>query len=152
MKTVAVLGLSILVLAVSLSSYAQDKKGLDPAKLVGEWKYVDGLKDGEKVAAQVLKGIIKIDKKAFTLPSETPDEVFVMPYKLDASKSPAAIDFTIEKAPLAMKEAEGAQAAGIITLEGDTIKLAYASMGGERPKNFESTADNKVHVFTLKRK
>jgi uncharacterized protein (TIGR03067 family) len=72
-----------------------------------------------------------------------------MPYKVDATKSPAAIDFTIDEAPV--QEAVGSKAKGIVALDGDTLKLCYNPMGGDRPTKFESTADNKNHLIVLKR-
>jgi uncharacterized protein (TIGR03067 family) len=46
---------------------------------------------------------------------------------------------------------QGGKAVGIITLEGDELKLCYSPNGDKRPAKFESTADNGAHLFILKR-
>ena len=73
---------------------------------------------------------------------------FKMAYKIDATKKPVEIDITITEAPF--KEAVGSKAAGIVAIEGDTLKLIYIE-GATRPKTFESTAENKAHYFVLKK-
>ena len=49
------------------------------------------------------------------------------------------------------KTSSASKAKGIIVLDGDTLKLCYNPMGGDRPTAFESTADNKNHLIVLKR-
>jgi uncharacterized protein (TIGR03067 family) len=133
-------------LAAFCFAYPDDAK-LDPTKMVGDWTYVEGKKEGTAVEKSHLEGVVKVDKTKFTIPGE-PGQVFVMGYKLDGTKTPAEIDITIDDAPI--KEAIGSTSKGIVSIDGDTMKLCYAPFG-DRPKAFDSTADNKSHLFVLKR-
>ena len=144
MKTMAAFAACILGLAIAR---AGDQKGFAVDKLVGDWTYVEGTRDGEKVPKDHLKGVVKFDKAKVIVPSEG-NEPFVMAYTIDASKTPAAIDIKIEKGPIA--EAVGSTAVGVIAIDGDTLKLCYIE-GKTRPTTFESTKENKTHTFVLKR-
>ena len=74
----------------------------------------------------------------------------VMGYKLDTSKSPVEISMEGKEGP-----AKGSTADGILSLDGDTLKLAYTTnipgFDGKKPTKFESTADNKAFYFVLKK-
>lgn len=136
----------IATLVVIALAGADAPKKFDAAKLEGTWKYTSGAKYGEKVAEDRLAGDVVITKDTFTMPAG-PDMKFVMEYKLDASKTPAHIDFSIKDGPVKEGKAEG-----IIEINGDELKLCYGVVGtAKRPEKFESTAENKAHLFTLKR-
>jgi uncharacterized protein (TIGR03067 family) len=118
----------------------------DPAKLVGTWKLVAGVKDGQKMGEEDLKKFqVILTKDQLTLKAD--DATFEMKYDLDAKKKPIAIKLEITKGPIG----EGSKADGIIELNGDDLKLCYASMGGDAPKTFEAKEGSKVHLFTMKR-
>jgi uncharacterized protein (TIGR03067 family) len=130
---------------------AEEKKAapkFDAEKLVGKWKFTEGMKSGEKVEAKNLEGSdVTITKDSITI--EGGGEKHVMKFKIDASKSPVQIDMDGEEGP-----AKGTKAEGIIAIDGDTIKLAYATnfpgLEGKRPEKFESTKDNKSFYFVMK--
>jgi uncharacterized protein (TIGR03067 family) len=146
MKTACVL-LAALALVVSVPLAAQEKGGdakLDPAKLVGKWQYVSGVKNGEKIAEDNLKEPVIITKDKITLKGK---ELFVFKYEIDAAKKPAAIELEMLESPFGA----GAKAAGIIELKGDELRLCYAAMGGAAPKTFESKEGSQAHLFVLKR-
>lgn len=147
MKAILASVCGVTAMALTFLAQAGEPKGLDPAKVLGSWNYVSGTREGEKVPEAHLKGTVRFDKDKVIVPGEKGEE-FVMSYKIDGSKSPAAIDLTIDKAPI--KEAVGSKAFGIIAVDGDAMKLAYVE-GNTRPKSFESTKENKVHAFVLKR-
>jgi uncharacterized protein (TIGR03067 family) len=117
----------------------------DAAKLLGEWTYVSGVKAGEKVEKDRLEGKVVFTKDRITIPAGG-DMKFVMAYKLDTKANPVAIDMEIKEGPVS----EG-KAKGIITIEGDQLKLCYHPTGGDRPKKFESTKDNGAFYFVLKK-
>src|SRR5205823_10362216 len=81
MKTATVC-LALLVLAAPLAR-AEEKKAakLDADKLVGTWNYTSGMKRGEKVEGDNLKGDVVITKDTITLKGG-PDMTFVIPYKI----------------------------------------------------------------------
>jgi uncharacterized protein (TIGR03067 family) len=118
----------------------------DAAKLVGKWKYVSGVKNGEKYDEEHLKKQdVEISKDKFTL--NTGEAIFVMKYELDTKQKPVIIKLEITDGPFGV----GAKAKGIIELKGDEFKLCYDPMDGDAPKTFESKEGSKVHLFTLKR-
>jgi uncharacterized protein (TIGR03067 family) len=86
-----------------------------------------------------------LTKEQLTLKAD--DATFEMKYDLDAKKKPIAIKLEIIKGPIG----EGSKADGIIELNGDDLKLCYASMGGDAPKTFEAKEGTQVHLFTMKR-
>src|SRR2546430_2037049 len=113
------LGLTALALMLAPATAGEKGKGkgkLDPAKLVGDWSYVSGERDGKKIPADNLKkGYVEITKETIKLKSDEAE--FVLKYKLDAAKSPARIDLEIVKGP----QGEGAKADGIIALKGENL-------------------------------
>jgi uncharacterized protein (TIGR03067 family) len=147
MRWAMALSFSALLLAAGQLA-AADKEGdakFDPAKLVGTYQYVSGVKDGEKLGADHFKSQkVVITKESFTLEG---DQKFVMKYEIDAKKKPATIKFTMTESPFGA----GAMAEGVIELNGDELKLCYAPMGGDPPKAFESKAGSKFHCFVLKK-
>lgn len=136
----------VLVAAVAVS--AEDKKPaeFDAKALLGSWKITEGSKAGEMVAADKIKDPAEFTADKITL--KNPEATFEFSYKIDAKASPMTIDMEI----LAPEGFKGAKSKGIISLEGDTIKLAYNSMPeGDRPKDFKSTKENGMFAFTMKK-
>lgn len=118
---------------------------LDPKKLIGQWDYVSGIKDGVKVdPGNLKKGQVRIEKEKLTL---TGDDTFVMKYTLDTSKQPAGISLEILESPFG----GGAKAVGIIEVNGDNLRICYTPMGETAPKTFEAKEGSKTHLFVLKR-
>lgn len=144
-NTMAVLIVLLLGAVVVAQEQATESK-LDVEQLFGDWEYVTGVRAGEEVAKERLIGTVTISKESFKIPGG-PEGDFVMSYKIDATKSPATVDFKIESGPTP----EGA-AKGLIKAEGDSIWLCYEPMGGDRPEKLESTVENNAFLFELKRK
>jgi uncharacterized protein (TIGR03067 family) len=150
MRAAIGLGLCAVVLATSSLVAGQGDKGkddkFDAAKLVGDWKFVAGVKSGEKMNEDALKKLkCSLTKENFTLENE--GGKFVMKYVLDTKKTPIGIKIEITEGPIGV----GSKSEGIIELKGDTLKLCYAAMGGDAPKTFESKKDTDVNLFEMKR-
>jgi uncharacterized protein (TIGR03067 family) len=144
MRTALWLAGCAVVLAVS-SVAADDKDTIDPAKMVGTWKYVSGEKNGEKVDADRLKDqTVIITKDKITLKGE---QTFVMKYTIDAKKKPAAIKMEMTESPFGA----GATAEGIVEVDGDNLKMCYAQQGGAAPTKFATKEGSNQHLFVLKR-
>ncbi len=123
---------------------AKDKLSKD--KLVGKWVYVSGVKDGEKVPGEQLKGqTVEITKESFTL--NAGEATFVIKYELDTNKKPARIDYEITKSPFGA----GMTAKGIIALAGEELKICYDPNGGEAPKDFAAKQGTQHFSFVLKK-
>ncbi len=151
MKTLASLTLALMVVSFAVADDEkpeEKKKDFDPAKLVGDWTYVSGMKAGTKVEKEVLAGKVTFTKDTITVPAG-PEAKFVMAYKIDAKNSPTQLDMEIKDGPV--KEGK---ALGIISLEGDELKICYVPLmdkDAKRPTKFESTKDDGAFVFVLKR-
>jgi uncharacterized protein (TIGR03067 family) len=145
MRMLGLVGL--FALGLPLVPAVAQEKGKLADKLLGTWTYVSGEKEGKKIpAADLEKGIVKIDKKNITL--ESPDGKFVIKYALDATTTPARIDMEIIKGP----QGEGAKSKGIVALDNEHLKICYPAMGGDTPKDFATKAGTDLHLFVLKRK
>lgn len=142
---VLVLGAAV---ALVTSVGAQDKKAapLDPAKLMGTYTFVDGVRDGEKLPADNFKALtVTVTKDKLMM--KTPDGNFEFKYTVDATKTPAQIDLEILEGPVG----KGAKSKGIVALDGTTLKLAYNPTEGDRPKDFDCKKGSGAHGFTLKK-
>lgn len=143
MKLLTTVGLALCLVAFAV---AQEKKAFDAAKMVGDWTYESGMRAGDNVDKARLASKVAISKETFTLAGPDGNK-FVMAYKLDAKATPVTIDLDIKSGPVNEGKAEG-----IISLDGDELKLCYVPQGaGKRPTKFESTKDNGAFYFVLKR-
>lgn len=138
----ALLSLSLFALALGVSS-ADDKK--DPT--AGKWVVDSVTRDG--TADDDLKGATRFHENGKylvkpTAKSKSPD--IEGTYTIDASKSPVTID---------MKPAGGRYKdktlMGIAKVDGDTLTVAFAEPGKDRPTSFESKAGSGVVVAVHKR-
>ena len=121
---------------------AAEKK--EAPSIAGNWQIKSGTRSGAKIPAERLTAI-KINEKEITIPAG-PDNTFVMSYKLDTSKSPFDIDMKIESGPV-----PDGTAKGIVSLDGNKMKLCYNGMGGDRPAKFETAADDNCFLFELEK-
>jgi uncharacterized protein (TIGR03067 family) len=144
MRKVMAMAVCALVLgSAPLGADDKDSK-FDAAKLVGDWTYVSGMKGGERADANNLKNKVVITKETWTL---TGDQKFVMKYDLDTTKKPVGIKFKMTESPFGA----GAEAVGIIAFDGKELKVCYDPEGKKAPEKFESTKENKAHLFVLKK-
>lgn len=136
-----------LLIAAATTSHAEDKKAkFDPAKVVGEWTLTAGVKDGEKLEQDKLKGAITFAEKTITIKGD--DMTFKFSYTIDAAAEPAAIDMEILE-PDGLK---GSKAKGIVAWDGDKLKLAYNPAGKDRPKDFAAKKESGDFSFVLAKK
>lgn len=115
---------------------------LDPAKMVGDWQCVQGVRAGEDLPDERLAPEINVSKKDITIPLG-PEMKFVMSYTVNADTTPAEIDMKIEEGP-----GEG-NAVGIVQMKDGKFYLCYDPTGQNRPESFESTSDNGFFLFVM---
>lgn len=129
--------------------YFELKKATTPVTakaMEGEWKFVAGVRQGEKLGEERLSAMVTIKDGKFRMPSGQGDD-FVMTFKLDTKAEIAAIDMTIVEGP-----ATDISAKGIIKMDGDKMMICYnPEESGDRPEKFESTQDNGFFFFTLQK-
>jgi uncharacterized protein (TIGR03067 family) len=137
----AILAIFVAPLGAQDKDKKEEKKGFDAEKLVGTWTFVSGTKNGEKASDMGLKSEMKVTKDKITLGEG--DMKFEFKYTLDAKKNPVAIDLEITASPFGA----GMKALGIISVEGDELKLCYAQE--TRPEKFDGA---KAFLFVMKKK
>jgi uncharacterized protein (TIGR03067 family) len=139
---------AVAVLVAVGPAWAEEKKDakFDAAKLVGKWDFESGQKPGEKLDADRLKDqSVEFTKETLTL--KGPAGTFVMKYKIDTAKSPAAISLEITEAPFGV----GSKSDGIVEFDGEKLKFCYADPGEPAPKSFEVQEKDKTRSFVLKK-
>ncbi len=117
--------------------------GLD---IAGNWTITSGVRAGEELPDERIAAGIKISKDSIEIAAG--EEAFVMSYKINEKASPAAVDMKVLSGPAP----EGAPAFGILKRDGDTLVLCYNATDEDRPKSFESTAENGFFLFKMKLK
>ena len=124
-------------------------KGFDLKEIPGKWEYKDGWKAGEVTPKERLGGDVVVNEKTITLNS--PGGKFVLVYKIDGPFGDAMkVDLEMTESPFG----PGAKSKGLVKAKSGEWTLAYFPMGGDgkHPDCFESTAENGLHVFTMKKK
>lgn len=135
-----VLGVTIVCLLAVATVQADGLKDLN-----GNWIPSEGQLNGKKAPddfISALKLTIADGKYTVTV-GELKDTGKL---SVDASKKPATMDIQAEEGPN-----KGKTILAIYELSGDTLKICYQLGAGERPKDFQSTKDNKQFVVTYNR-
>lgn len=150
-RTFLTLWLAAVLALTFTAARADDKKGSD---IDGEYTPVAAVKGGKEAPAEELKvfqGItIKDGTLTFKIKAGDKEDAKTAKMKIDPAKKPAEIDLSPTDGP-----EKGKTVPGIYALDKDELKLAFMEGPVEtltRPKDFTSTADNKVFVLTLKKK
>lgn len=143
-----ILGLIAASLLVAVAGAENKPDKIDPAKLLGKYVDIEGVKSGEKADADRLKGqFVNITKDTFKIEGEKSEQTFEFSYKLKPDTSPVEIDLEI----VYPDDLKGNKAIGIISLDGDKLKLCYNTEIKDRPKTFESTKENGYFLWTMKK-
>ena len=137
MRLLLTLGLFTLALNATATDNLKDPTN-------GKWVIESVTRDGK--AEDGLKGASRVhDSGKYTITPAGKAEI-TGTYNVDLSKSPAAID---------MKPASGGfkdkTLQGIVKVDGDTMTIAFAAPGKDRPTTFESKADSGVTLAVHKK-
>jgi uncharacterized protein (TIGR03067 family) len=137
--------LTVLSMALATSLAAADDAGLK--SIAGKWEVVSVTRDGAEDAT--LKGATRVHdgaKYTITPAAGSKSPVVAGALVVDASKTPVTID---------MKPADGRYKdktlQGILKLDGDTLTIAFAEPGKDRPASFESKPGSGVVVAVHKK-
>lgn len=148
-------GVASLALAAFASTSSAEEKAASDSRLLGVFKIVGGEKSGEKIPGEQLQDVtVRIAENALTTFDRDKKQIYAATYKLDKSQKPWKIALTATLAPEANTGQVGeknadAKSEGLISVEGDTVKLIYALPGGDAPKDFKTAAEQQL--FILKR-
>jgi len=139
-QNLAIIGLAILSVVLPGMVRADDKDDLK--KFDGAWKIVRIEREGKTLPPERTNGMVVTvkDGKIAIRDGANEDTAAI---KIDSSKNPGTIDFI----PLDSKTG----ALGIYRFDGDTLKLCWAAVGSERPRQFASTMETGTRLFVLTR-
>ena len=126
MRTIA----ALLLLLVATPG-AQDPTAKEMARLEGEWSMVSGEASGQSMPAEMVKTGKRVAKDGETTVTLGGRVYFKAKFKIDPSKKPKSIDYTMTEGPT-----KGKTHLGIYELDGDTVKFCFAAPGKERPTDF----------------
>ena len=119
----------------------------DRQALQGAWQVVTYETGGEALPEETVKNLRVVfagDQMTMSLPKDAGKREYTI--TLDPTQQPKTIDASPNLAKLKVKTTMP----GIYQLDGDTLKLCLATLGGKvRPKDFESAAG--ANLITLKR-
>jgi uncharacterized protein (TIGR03067 family) len=122
-----------------------EKADQDAAKLVGTWNVVTEEKDGKQETADNIKDKqVRITRDTITCADKSKQTTMAAKYKLDTSKTPWHVQFTATEG-----EHKGKTMAGIMQLQGDTLRVCFAKPEKDAPAGFTTKQDQ--CCFTLKR-
>lgn len=121
------------------STQAQDKE------MSGTWVPTEGMMEGQKLTDNQLNTIkLLLNEGKYTaVVGEGKEEGT---YKLDTSKTPFVLDIEPTMGPN-----KGKKIPAIVEVKGDTMRVCYNLAGADRPKDFNSTAENKYVIMTYRR-
>lgn len=142
MRRIALLPVVALLLAAD-----EPKKDVvetdDESALMGTWKVVKAVRAGKELAATE-RDQLKFEFKGKRIIVHDNGRDEPAEFTIGTSKAPKSIDIKPQRG--------GANTVyGIFEVSGDALKLCFTRQGGERPKQFISTAGSEVMLLILQR-
>jgi len=134
----------LLALPAAPAEDKKDDKKADTGKLLGTYTVVSGKRDGKDLPRSDFdKSVVVIEMSKIYGHDKEKKEFFGATYVLDTSGKPWKISM------VSTSPKKGEKAEGVIEVDGDKVRLAYALPGGKTPTGFE--AGEKQQSFVLKR-
>jgi uncharacterized protein (TIGR03067 family) len=140
MQTSFVVGLALVLAAPG----TKDAPKKEPPTIVGEWVGESGIRGGKPDNPPPGTTITFTKDGKLLMKEGGAEKSHEGTYTADPKKDPAEIDLV----PPATEKGPTIQA--IYKIEGDTLTMCF-SMGGERPKSFDSPAGSQIMLVTCKR-
>jgi uncharacterized protein (TIGR03067 family) len=134
--------LLMVALVLAAPAPADDKKDIQ-----GTWTVVSAVRSGEKEPEDAVKKLGYVIKDDTITMLKDGKDVGTYTFKLDAAKSPKAIDATLQLGHGLTER----PALGIYELKGDELKLCFAQGKGARPTEFASKPRSEHNLIVLKR-
>ena len=144
MKTL--LAFVTMLVAASASAAEKEVSANVASRMTGTWLGAAATINGKVLADGSVKKL-RLTMTDTRYKTQRNDEVlFDSTYRLDTTKSPAHINMVGTEGDLAGKEAQG-----IITGEGDRLKVCYTMPGKPRPISFASATNSEAYLIVWKR-
>lgn len=119
---------------------------LRASPIEGEWAMVSGIFNGAAMTAETVKWCKRVTRNDITKVLAGPNVMLEAKYTLDDSVMPWSIDYL--NVPGAEK---GQTQHGIVSLDGDTLRVCMSPPGRPRPDAFESSIGDKRSLTTWRR-
>ena len=117
----------------------------DKTKLDGTYAIVGGEKNGKVIPREEIEGAVVVFKDGKIIGADkSKKEFFSATYVIDATAKPMKISMTNTSPNTAE-----VKSAGIVEVNGDTVRLCYNLPGGDIPTDFKTK--DRQHCFVLKR-
>jgi len=155
-RTTMTMGIVALLLAGNAAPSEGQTKGNPsgaPLDLLGGYTVVAGERYGEKEPAERIEGVtVRIAEDAIVVLDKDKKEVYAQTYKIDTGSTPWKITMISKITPYTNKSSGDTVSQGLITKEGDTVKLIYALPGGPTPTEFKTREKQLMFVMKNERK
>jgi uncharacterized protein (TIGR03067 family) len=147
MKRLIVFVATVVLVYGSTAVGGDSKK--DQEKMQGSWVVESFLDSDPKggIPKDVLKDLVTVVKDDTLKVTIKDQQVVLMKFKLDPSKSPKAVDFTHLDGP-----EKGKTELGIYKFDGEKLVMAVNDAGMARPTAFATKEGTKISVITLTKK
>lgn len=148
LKSLIAAGLALAFVAAQ--DPADDPKGDPvPENLLGSYEIVSGEHEGTAVPADRIEGSrVRITAESIVTTGSDGKDIYVAKFNLATGSTPWKIAMTATGTP---EGGRGEEADGIIEVDGDTVRIAYAPEGGVTPTEFKTVADSGQNLFVLER-
>jgi uncharacterized protein (TIGR03067 family) len=135
------------VSCISLTAFAEEPTDADAASLAGTYRFVSGEKyGGEEPAENLKQSKVSITAGEIIATDQDNKRSYVATYKLDTTKKPWRISME------SIVPTIGAKAEGLVSKDGDTLKLIYALPGGDLPTEFKTKEKQLMWVLKADKK
>ncbi len=141
---VPVLGIALFMVVAPAGAEHAVKKEM--AQLEGEWSMVSGEADGASMPVAMVKTGKRVARDGETTISFGGQIYFKARFRIDPTRKPRAIDYTMTEGPT-----KGKTHLGIYELDGDTAKFCFAAPGKARPTEFTAKEGSRQTLSVWKR-
>jgi uncharacterized protein (TIGR03067 family) len=136
----------VAVCCLVAADAAPDAVKKELALFDGEWTMVSGERDGMHLPDDLVKTAKRVAKDGETTVTIGGSTFLKAKYTVDPSKKPKTIDYTLTDGPN-----KGKKQLGIYEIDGDLVKICFASPDAERPTEFTTKADSGRTLSVWKR-
>ncbi len=146
---IGMLGILAMVTIPALAAAPISSETTDSDELIGLYKIVSAESNGTAIPDERIKdNTVRITPETIAVYDKDKSELYVARYQLNTQRDPSLIKMTQTGGP---EESRGANAQGLIRVEGESVQLIYAVRGGELPTTFKTTKGAGQHLFVLQR-